>query len=130
MPIPPRPGGSTIRHRACGSLGHYRLPSECRRLGFGSRGGRFRRSESPKQTTLLLLSFFLLSAMVCMSCLWVGALLLGPSDWQDESGRGFDRDTVVVVLLRRLLVLGKLIDLLKVALGREFGDVWGVHGWR
>lgn len=33
-----------------------------------------------------------------------------------------------MVVLLRLLVLGKLVYLLKVALGREFGDVWGIHG--
>ena len=32
------------------------------------------------------------------------------------------------MLLLRLLVLGKLIYLLKVALGRKFSDMWGVHG--
>lgn len=32
------------------------------------------------------------------------------------------------MLLLKLLVLGKLVYLLKVALGSEFGDMWGVHG--
>lgn len=69
--------------------------------------------------------------MVYMPRLRVVTLLLGSSYWENESGRGrFDRGAVIVVLLRRLLILGKLVYLLKVALGREFGDVWRIHGWQ